>query len=80
MEILFYEYGSICEPDILIQFQKLGLTVTEEKTEISNKNLLPSKRITMHDLKEFISQIQLPRKHTKVPHFRLRPASCFVPD
>lgn len=47
MEILFYEYGSICEPDILIQFQKLGLTVTEEKTEISNKNLLPSERITI---------------------------------
>lgn len=31
MEILFYRYKSICEPDIIESFQKLGITVVEER-------------------------------------------------
>ena len=42
MNILFYRYGSICEPDIITAFSNLGLTVIEEKTEIQNKKLPPS--------------------------------------
>lgn len=39
MKILFYRYGSICEPDILASFKSYGVTVIEEKTEIYHKNL-----------------------------------------
>lgn len=44
MKILFYRYGSICEPDILAAFQSYGVTVIEETTEIYQKNLLSSTR------------------------------------
>lgn len=39
MKILFYRYGSICEPDILEAAQELGHTVTIINEEISNKNI-----------------------------------------
>lgn len=42
MKILIYRYGSICEPDIIDTFNRLGLEVVEETAEIYNKNLLPS--------------------------------------
>ena len=29
MHILFYRYGSICEPDVIEAFQELGHTVEE---------------------------------------------------
>ncbi len=38
MEILFYRYNSICEPDVLQCFRKMGLTVIEETTQISRKD------------------------------------------
>ncbi len=41
MRILFYRYGSICEPDIISGFQELGNTVDEITVEITNKNFLP---------------------------------------
>ena len=44
MKILFYRYGSICEPDILASFKSYGVTVIEETTEIYQKNLLGSTR------------------------------------
>ena len=37
MKILFYRYGSICEPDILASFKSFGVTVIEETTAIYNK-------------------------------------------
>ncbi len=37
MEILFYRYNSICEPDVITAFQKLGITVIEEKTQMTEK-------------------------------------------
>lgn len=41
MEILFYRYNSICEPDILQVFTDFGITVHIEDTEINNKNVSP---------------------------------------
>ena len=37
MEILFYRYNSICEPDVITALEKLGLTVVEEKTQMTKK-------------------------------------------
>lgn len=42
MNILFYRYGNICEPDILSTFSSLGITVIEETSEIRNKKQTPS--------------------------------------
>ena len=38
MKILFYRYGSICEPDMTEAFRRLGLEVSEECSQITNKN------------------------------------------
>ncbi len=38
MEILFYRYNSICEPDVITAFEKLGITVVEEKTQMTKKD------------------------------------------
>ena len=35
MKLLFYRYGSICEPDIIAGFQELGLEVSELTEEFS---------------------------------------------
>ena len=37
MNVLFYRYGSICEPDVIDCFRQAGLTVTEEKSRISGQ-------------------------------------------
>lgn len=42
MKMLFYRYGSICEPDIISAFQSYGVTVVEDTTNIHKKNLSPS--------------------------------------
>ncbi|MBR5598278.1 MAG: glycosyltransferase [Lachnospiraceae bacterium] len=47
MNILIYRYGSICEPDIVEAFQKMGLNVIEETTEIDQKGLLPSDQVKL---------------------------------
>ncbi len=39
MEILFYRYNSICEPDVIAAFEKLGLSVVEETTQITEKKV-----------------------------------------
>lgn len=39
MNILIYRYGSICEPDIIETFHKLGFQVDEETSLIKNKTL-----------------------------------------
>ncbi len=44
MNILFYRYGSICEPDMITAFSSLGITVIEEKTEIYDKAFSPAAR------------------------------------
>lgn len=42
MNILFYRYGSICEPYIIASFKHLGFNITEDTREVYNKQLLPS--------------------------------------
>ena len=42
MKIIFYRYGSICEPDILSAFQSYGVTVIEDTTNIYEKRLAHS--------------------------------------
>ena len=42
MNILFYRYGSICEPDIIASSKHLGFNITEDTREVYNKQLLPS--------------------------------------
>lgn len=42
MNIIFYRYGSICEPDIIASFKHLGFNITEDTREVYNKQLLPS--------------------------------------
>ena len=45
MRILFYRYNSICEPDIIEAFRRLGVEVWEEQIEIEDKALPPSGKI-----------------------------------
>lgn len=47
MKILFYRYGSICEPDIITGFLELGNTVDEITVEIHNKNFSPADGIQL---------------------------------
>ena len=42
MKILFYRYGSICEPDIITGFKELGNVVTEITAEIYDKSVTAS--------------------------------------
>lgn len=45
MKILFYRYGSICEPDLIEQFKRLKLEVIEVSNEINDKHFSSSNRI-----------------------------------
>ena len=45
MNILFYRYGSICEPDIITGFSELGNTVHELTMEITEKNVPTANRV-----------------------------------
>ena len=47
MNVLIYRYGSICEPDVIEAFKKIGLNVIEEKTEMKQKKLLPSQQVQL---------------------------------
>lgn len=53
MEILFYRYNSICEPDILQVFTDFGITVHVEDMEIYDKHVTPrqcAEKVTGHIL------------------------------
>ncbi len=53
MEILFYRYNSICEPNILKVFTDFGITVHVEATEIYDKSVTPrqcAEKVTQHIL------------------------------
>lgn len=41
MEILFYRYNNICEPDIIQTFRAFGITVRTEEMEMSDKAVTP---------------------------------------
>ncbi len=41
MEILFYRYNNICEPDIIQIFTDFGITVLTEDMEMTDKSVTP---------------------------------------
>lgn len=45
MNILFYRYGSICEPDILDVFNRMNFTVYEDTKEITHKSLSDAQKL-----------------------------------
>ena len=47
MNILFYQYGSICEPDIMEGFEELGFHVDSISEEIKNKSLTGKEQIQL---------------------------------
>lgn len=47
MKLLFYRYGSICEPDIIAGFEELGLQVEQITEEITNKEITPQESIRL---------------------------------
>lgn len=47
MDILFYRYNSICEPDMIDLFQRLGHSVTEITEEMTNKELPPKMQMKL---------------------------------
>ena len=80
MEILFYRYNSICEPDILQVFNNFGITVHTEEMEITNKHISPkqcavkiTEWLTTHSLAfvfsvNFFPAISYTCNHFKVPY------------
>ena len=59
MNILIYRYGSICEPNIIETFQKLGFQVDEEISLIKNKNLSDSDCISIVSQRILLKQCAL---------------------
>ena len=47
MKILFHQYGSICEPDIISVFEASGLQVVREDAEVTQKAIPAEQRIHM---------------------------------
>ncbi len=47
MKIYIYRYDSICEPDIIASFKRLGFEIDEETIEMNKKDLLPSECINL---------------------------------
>lgn len=80
MEILFYRYNSICEPDIMQVFASFGITVHTEDMEITDKHITPaqcSQKVTEwilgHPLAfvfsiNFFPAISYTCNHFKVPY------------
>ncbi len=53
MKVLFYRYGSICEPDILSCMEEFGLEIEEYNREMTEKNDSPS--VSVRKLSEFLT-------------------------
>ena len=80
MDILIYRYNSICEPDIIQAFESFGITVHQEKMEMTDKQVSPSRcsaKITewllSHELSfvfsvNFYPAISYTCNHFKVPY------------
>ena len=86
MKLLFYRYGSICEPDVIDGFQELGHTITEITTEITNKTLTPqeciqivSKVLLEHPL-EFVFSINFFPFLSEVCQIFKLPYLCWTVD
>lgn len=57
MNVLFYRYGSICEPDMLSTFMEFGFQVTEITEEVKNKNFTPEQGVNL------VSRILMDQPH-----------------
>lgn len=68
MNLLFYRYGSICEPDMIEAFKHLGFEVDEDVREIYNKKLQPSECV------EGLSKKLLAKKYSFVFTINFFPA------
>lgn len=80
MEILFYRYNSICEPDMIQVFETFGITVHREEMEMHDKNITPrlcsarvAEWILSHPLSfvftvNFFPAISYTCNHFKVPY------------
>lgn len=49
MTVLIYRYGNICEPDVIMTLQALGIEVSEICEEITDKKLTASRRVELID-------------------------------
>ncbi|MDE7332500.1 MAG: glycosyltransferase [Lachnospiraceae bacterium] len=47
MKILFHQYGSICEPDIISIFEASGIQVVREDAEVTQKSIPAQQRVRM---------------------------------
>ena len=45
MKVLVYRYNSICEPDYIEAFKKVGLEVVEVRIEMTEKRLSIDKKV-----------------------------------
>ena len=80
MEILFYRYNSICEPDIIQTFTGFGITVYTEEMEMTDKRVTPARCaekitewITSHQFAfvfsiNFFPAISYTCNHFKIPY------------
>lgn len=86
MKLLFYRYGSICEPDIIEGFRELGLTVEQLTDEIQNKGLTAKELIELvsHYLLEhpvdFVFSINFYPALSEVCNIFKLPYLCWIVD
>lgn len=86
MNILFYRYGSICEPDIIASFKHLGFNITEDTREVYNKQLLPSdcikglNELLKQDTYSFIFSINFFPSESDVCNIWGIPYLCLIVD
>lgn len=86
MTVLFYRYGSICEPDIVEAFHALQINVLEETTEITQKRLTPAQRIALVQLAlesahpVFVFTINFYPDIAEICHIYKTPYLCWTVD
>lgn len=86
MKLLFYRYGSICEPDIIEGFEELGLTVEQITEEISNKSFtaqesiqLVSNYLLLHPV-DFVFSINFYPSLSEICNIFKLPYICWIVD
>uniref|UniRef100_UPI0040571DAD CgeB family protein n=1 Tax=Acetatifactor sp. TaxID=1872090 RepID=UPI0040571DAD len=86
MTILFYRYGSICEPDIIEAFRQLNIDVLEETVEMTDKQLSPAKCVELvsHAIEQahpiFLFSINFFPAIAEVCHIYKVPYLCWTVD
>lgn len=86
MTILFYRYGSICEPDILNAFRSFHIDVFEETAEMTNKKITPTECVELmrHSLETiqpvFVFSINFFPAVAEICHIYKIPYLCWTVD